>query len=212
VNPDGNLLVALARSIDPVEFDMLREEAGFKPPNDFDFERMRGPLTALRLPTDDCYEYLWAIYECGLEPLQRFSAAIRQYVAIVYVHCNRLRAWGITVAGDYCYMLVEATLQNLASAPLVRDFLWRLTDEQGAADGYNPRFAQWSWVTLDSALGGTEATKRGQLAGVLSRPLDFETELELRVCVRSLADWRSLYQRACAAGGCSGAPFDAFFA
>ena len=134
------LLRVLAHAISADELAALRAEAGFQDPNEFDL--LLGPLSALAFPLEgDCYDIMWAIHECELSALEGHPAPVRQYVAALYLHCNRLKAWGMNVEADYHHMLVAATLGASSTAAPVMAFLEGLTESSGAAEGFDPRMA-----------------------------------------------------------------------
>jgi hypothetical protein len=209
---DGaGLLQVIASQLDPAEFESLKHEAGFLPPNDFDFEWMRKPLARLQFPRTDQYEYLWAIYECGLKCLSAYSPSMRQYVAAIYLSCNKAHIWGATVQGDYCYTLVEATLSNFKTAPDVLSFLLHLSSDKDADDGYDPRFAGFSCAALQSALGRPDPLAWERLSALLVSNRNANFLADLRVCEYGIEDWRRLYARACSIGGQSDAGFEDLF-
>jgi hypothetical protein len=189
------LLAHLRTQIANEELDRLAMEAGFVEPNQFDFENMTRPLRNLSFPLDNAYEYMWAIYECGLPRLVSFSPPLRQYIASIYLSCNRQCIWGMTVQGDYYYLLTQATLQNRSSLVHVMAWLETLAESANAAQGFDPRFARFCWVTLDNATHGESASvRRLEFAKLLHEPATPSLMDELNVCETTAETWKELYE------------------
>ncbi len=150
---EAELLALMERKISPAEMQRLAGEPGFCEPNDFDFNRMLSPLRNHMFPRDNHFEYMWAIYESGLERLSNYSAAVRAYVAMLYVHCNRCRAW-LTVKGDYYFMLVEALMACPELRQASADYLLWLADRRGPEFIEPDRFDSLALVATQLCLGG----------------------------------------------------------
>jgi hypothetical protein len=188
------LLAHLRTQIANAELDQLAMEAGFVDPNQFDFENMRRPLRNLSFPLDNAYEYMWAIYECGLPRLRRFSPPVRQYVASVYLNCSRQCVWGMTVQGDYHYLLTQAALHNRSSLVEVMAWLESSAEAAEAAQGADPRFARFSWLTLDNVTQhGAASVRRLECAKLLHEPATPSFMDELNVCETTAQTWKKLY-------------------
>jgi hypothetical protein len=195
------LLCALAAVLSDHDIAALRGEAGFQDPNDFDFELLVHPLSTLEFPPEDaCYEVMWALHECGLLALERYPAPVRQYLAAIYLHCNRLRTWGLNLEADYHYMLVSATLEAGSTVAAVMAFLDSLADSTGAVEGFDPRMAQFSWLLLHCAFVATDTEASVAKRQLLGAPMLADLRADLLVVQRSLGDWEQLHAKACEMG------------
>jgi hypothetical protein len=189
-----SLLACVRTQITKKELDQFATEAGFVDPNCFDFDNMRRPLRDLSFPLGNHFEYMWAIYECGLPRLLRFSPALRQYVASIYLHCNRQCAWGMTVQGDYYHLLTQATLQNRSSVARVMAWLETLAEVNGATQDFDPRFARFCWVALDNVVRRDSASlQRKEFLRLLREPASPSFVDGLRVCETTAQRWEELY-------------------
>jgi hypothetical protein len=183
--------------IDLGEFEALREEPGFSPPNTFSVDELMQPLLRGRFPEDKHYEYLWAIYECGLELLERCSAAMRVYLSSLYVYCNKRRAWGMTVECDYYYALITTAKEPGTDFPPdeILAFIEWLIDHVEAGEGYDDYFCLLSWAFLRRIAGRTgDARFREVLAELVARGYSKERLAELTVSDRWPAPWLELHR------------------
>jgi hypothetical protein len=189
--------------IDAREFDALREEPGFSPPNTFSVEELMQPLARERFPEENHYEYLWAIYECGLGLLERCSAAMRVYLASLYVYCNKRRIWGTTVECDYYHALIHITRESRTDfrpAELLAFIEW-LNDHVPAAEGYDDYFCLLSWAFLRRLAGRTDDERfREVIAHLGAKRYSKERLAELAVSDRWPAAWLELNRLLPAAG------------
>ena len=208
---EATLLALMERQISPAEMQRLANESGFCEPNDFDFNRMLSPLRDHMFPRDDHFEYMWAIHESELKRLSNHGAAVRAYVAMLYVHCNRYRAW-LTVKGDYYFMLVEALLEYPELRQASADYLLWLADRRGPEFIESDRFDSLALMAIQCCLAGPAAS--GICAELVSRLANSDDQDflgELTVCQRSSDDWRNLFLRVCGAPLVAGVEFDRFF-
>jgi hypothetical protein len=177
------------------EVEALRGEPGFAPPNQFPVEELMQPLAVERFPEERHYEYLWAIYECGLDALQRCSAAMRVYLASLYVYCNKRRIWGATVECDYYYALIETARErgtDFPPAELLAFIEW-LNDRVPAAEGYDDYFCLLSWAFLRRLAGRTDDERfREVIAHLAAKRYSKERLGELTVSDRWPAAWLEL--------------------
>ena len=205
------LLALMERQISPAEMQRLAGEDGFCEPNNFDFNHMLSPLRDHMFPRDNHFEYMWAIHESGLERLSNYSAAVRAYVAMLYVHCNRYAAW-MTVKGDYYFMLLEALIECPQLRQASADYLLWLADRRGPEFIEYDRFDSLALVATQCCLGGPFASGIcAELVLRLANSDDQDFLGELYVCERSGDDWRNLFLRACGAQLVAGIEFDRFF-
>lgn len=205
------LLELMERQISPAEMQRLAGEDGFNEPNNFDFNRMLSPLRDHMFPRDDHFEYMWAIHESGLERLSNYSAVVRAYVALLYVHCNRYAAW-LTVKGDYYFMLVEALIDYPDLRQASADYLLWLADRRGPEFIESDRFDSLALVAIQCCLGGPVASGIcAELVLRLANSDDQDFLGELNVCQRSSDEWRNLFLRVCGAPLVAGIEFDRFF-
>ena len=208
---EATLLALMERQISPAEMQRLAGEAGFCEPNDFDFNRMLSPLRDHMFPRGDHFEYMWAIYESELARLFNYSAAVRAYFAMLYVHCNRYHDW-LPVKGDYYFMLVEALTECPELRRASADYLLWLADRRGPELIEPDRFDVLGLVATQCCLGGPVASETcAELVSRLANSDDQDFLLDLNVCQRSSDDWRNLFLRVCGASLVAGVEFDRFF-
>jgi hypothetical protein len=205
------LLALMERQISPAEMQRLAGEDGFCEPNNFDFNHMLLPLRDHMFPRDNHFEYMWAIHESGLERLSNYTAAVRAYVAMLYVHCNRFKDW-ITVKGDYYFMLLEALMECPELRQASAEYLRWLADRRGPEFIEYDRFDSLGLVATQCCLGGPVASGIcTELVSRLANSDDQDFLGELNVCQRSSDEWRNLFLRVCGAPLVAGIEFDRFF-
>jgi hypothetical protein len=205
------LLALMERQISPVEMQRLAGEGGFCEPNDFDFNHMLSPLRDHMFPRNDHFEYMWAIHESELARLSNYSAAVRAYIAMLYVHCNRYHDW-MPVKGDYYFMLIEALMEYPELRQASADYLLWLADRRGPELIEPDRFDSLALVAAQCCLGGPVANGTyAELALRLANSDDQDFLLELNVCQRSSDDWKNLFLRVCGTPLVAGIEFDRFF-
>jgi hypothetical protein len=205
------LLELMERQISPAEMERLAGEDGFREPNNFDFNHMLSPLRDRMFPRDNHFEYMWAIHESELARLSNYSAAVRAYIAMLYVHCNRYHDW-LPVKGDYYFMLIEALMEYPEVRQASADYLLWLADRRGPEFIEPDRFDSLALVAIQCCLGGLVAG--GTCAELVSRLANSDDQdflLDLNVCQRSSDDWRNLFLRACGTQNVAGIEFDRFF-
>ena len=200
----AELLRHCKERIDADEFEALREAPGLSEPNTFSVGELVQPLRRERFPEDNHYEYLWAIYESGLEVVERCSAAMRVYLSSLYLYCNKRRAWGMTVECDYYYLLIEAAKQADAGfqpAEILAFIEW-LYEHVRADAGYDDYFCLLSWAFLRRVAGRTgDEHFRQVLAELASRRYSSDRLAELTVSDRWPAAWLELHRDLAPLGG-----------
>ncbi len=196
VGAEAAILDAIAARIHPSEFDLLREEGGFAPPNDFPVDRVGQALRARQFPRADWYEYEWAIYECGFEALERCSVSMRAYLAFTYIYCNKRKQWGISIESDFFYALIQSSLSDRWLADLSLRFIEWLNDCVTADEGYEDYYALLSWLLLRRIRGETADPVVAQVVeALLAKAYTSEQLSALTVSDRNAVSWLELYRR-----------------
>jgi hypothetical protein len=205
------LLELMECQISPAEMQRLAGEDGFCEPNNFDLNHMLSPLRDHMFPRDNHFEYLWAIHESGPERLSTYSAAVRAYIAMLYVHCNRYAVW-MPVKGTYYFMLVEALMEYPQLRQASADYLLWLADLRGPEFVESDRFDSLGLVATQGCLGGPVASGIcAELVLRLANSDDQDFLGELYVSGQSSDDRRNLFLRACGTQNVAGIEFDRFF-
>lgn len=195
----SRFLGALAEEIDPRELGQLAKEGGFSPPNLFPIEAIARILKSRTFPTEDFYEYEWAIYESGLERLKEYSSWMQLYLASLYVYCNKRRQWGITIESDYFYLMIELALderQRQEFLPLCLSFLEWLHDQVPADTGYDDYYCLLTWTLLRRLSGETDHPSFQRVVDLLLEKGYSTEELQaLTVGDRGIEAWHELHER-----------------
>ena len=196
----SGFLAALAERIDDRELDRLGREGGFEPPNRFPVEAFARVLESRTFPTEDVYDYEWAIYESGLECLKEYSSWMQLYLAALYVYCNKRRQWGITVESDYYYFMIELALderQRQEILPLCLSFVEWLHDQVVPDTGYDDYYCLLTWTLLCRLAGGADHPRFLAVVDYLLEEKGYSTEelQDLTVSDRGIEAWHELHQR-----------------
>lgn len=194
----AELLRFLRYQISADDLEPLRSEAGVNFPNTFTFEDLIRPLNEGAFPVADHYEYMWAIHESNLDNLSRLSVFARAYLSVLYVYCNKIQQWGMTVESDYYLMLVEAAVESPAEELPIRllRFVESLHDHVTGDAGYDDYVCLLSWLALVCITGGNHAGTAYQAIQTLKSRKKFSSYLnEETTSLRSLDDWLVLSAR-----------------
>ena len=182
------------------EFDLLRAEAGFNAPNNFPIGSIIHPLLSKQFPSEDPYEYEWAIYECGFDCLWNYSAWMRTYLASLYIYCNKRRQWGISIESDYYYLVIETALnqqpKEIVLVPAFLSFVEWLYDWVEADTGYDDYYCLLTWMLLRRLSGATDHKRFRKVIDLLLAKRYSRQELSmLTVSDRGIEAWFELHQR-----------------
>ncbi len=142
-------LKKLENDIDFDEFTELAAMAGFSDPNNFPIEKITNILETKSFPTEDHYEFLWAIYECGRDELTHMSCPMRIYLASLYVYCNKIYLWGTAIESDYYLIMLNAAIESESGEyETLLCFVEWLHDYVQPDEGHDDYFCLLTWIFL----------------------------------------------------------------
>lgn len=191
---DAEFLRNLSKRIMISDLDALSEEAGFHPPNSFDFGRMREILAVRRFPVEEEIEYSWALYECGYSSWFSFNSAVQVFVSSVFVYCNARQPLGLRVESDFYYLGVNAVVHD--DRDLAADFFYFIDRVCAPGDGFDSD-SKFYFGVLSRCLIAAKffPEKTGEIKEALR---SFEpwvagkSVLDISHSVRGLSLWRAL--------------------
>lgn len=195
----ADFLTILRRQISAEEFQRLRTEAGFSPPNDFPIQRFVQILERSLFPTTDLMELQWALYECGIDRLREYTPWMKTYAAAVYVYCNKRRQWSVNIESEFYHMVIHTALDPSLCAKLAPPFLsfieW-LSDKVEPDVGYDDYYCLLSWLLLRRGLQRTDDDGfRSIVEALLARQYTTETISMLSVAENNLERWWQLHEQ-----------------
>jgi len=194
-NAGAEFLEFLRSRIDLDEFRHLAKEGGFSPPNTFTIEDIIGPILDARFPAADHYEFEWAIYECGLDNLRSYTKEMRIYLCAIYMYCNKVRQWGISIESEYHRMAVTSVLERSDPA-YIKNFItyleW-LFENVEPDQGYEDYFCLLSWIILQRVAQDASSDLFDLVMSHLSsKNYSVQQLSELSVIEQWNADWLQL--------------------
>lgn len=184
--------------IEWAEFSKLSKEGGFDDPNNFNIEQIIRPLKNGAFPRKNHYEYMWAIYECSVKRLQGYSKSMQIYIASLYIYCNKVQQWGMSVESDFYYLIVNAELSQLDLDEIrqLLIFLEWLHEYVRADHGYDDYFCLLSWTFLRRLIKLTNDKSFQMIAtNLMSRNYTKSYLAELSVSEMTPDNWYELHQR-----------------
>lgn len=148
-NLEANLLYYVKERLDFGEFSLLGREGGFGGPGELPIEIVQIPLCTGEFPKDRLYDIEWAIYECDIDRIRLYSVWMKIYLAALYVYCNKVRQWGVSVESEYYLMAIEEVIGEGGEVVDVFlgfiEWLWEVVKPDV---GYEDYFCLLSWVML----------------------------------------------------------------
>ena len=109
---ETRILTALERLIDSEEIAFFSREGGFMDPNNFPFQNVLNILRSHKFPTAEHFEYGWAIRECGIDQLRRYSPPMRLFAASIYLYCYKVIGFDGNYQGEFFYMLLQGEVEG----------------------------------------------------------------------------------------------------
>lgn len=107
-------------------------------------------LEIRRFPEDDATEFGWAIYECGLDRLEKMDPWGLLLLASICLYSQKKAAWGESLDGHLFYLLAKKVfeVEDVDFRNAVILFLEWLNDCVLANEYYDDYYLLLSWLML----------------------------------------------------------------
>lgn len=195
---EGVFLALLSKNLEVGEWDRLQHEGGFREPNCFEIEAFKRILEELQFPRTSFYEYQWAIYECGVPRLLRYSAWMQTFLSSVYLYCNKRQQWGIEIQSDYFYVMASLNTDGQGPVALWEatiQFLEWLYECVKPGQGYRDYYCLLTWSMLRRLSGADPDCLLERVVEILLARKYTPEEIELlTVSDRNQGAWYRLHQ------------------
>ncbi len=196
INACEVFLKELKIHIPKFELESLGKEAGFVYPNGFSIENIERILLCEKMPGDDFAEYIWAIYECNYENLERYSPWVRVLVSSVYTYCYKINQAGVSVQSDYFWLGIRAALDDESGnvAKFFFGFIDWLCFSVKPDDGYDDYYSWVSWLCLKKIINDSNCDDYwGVVNELLSREYDHEFIDSMDVSMNRSESWWAIF-------------------
>ncbi|MCI5066759.1 hypothetical protein MRY87_13645 [bacterium] len=193
--PSGGatFLSLLSSRLDEKDFEELKGEGGFGPPDYFPVERIEAVVREQAFPEGELGEYQWAITECDRERLARLPVALQVLLSVIYLVSSRKEPTGAALQSDHFLLSFSLARDHGLLAPY-RSFLEWLYGAVPPSDESDEYFLFLTWLLASFSLEEYEETQVRQVCDyLLARDYSREDQTIMSDGTTGVEDWEKAF-------------------